>query len=534
MKTDNEEIKLCSFCSTCVTDYQKIAGDIKEIIAKTILKTFCDACKADLRICSYFKRSCSYTEEYVNYFKRLNSETKLDIREVYFEARKPNIGCKKKDLPPQGPNRLSSVSQSEETIDGVPLRALLDKYFPELDLEIIEDSAMCLCCYYILRGYFDFMEACSREHGIKTKDNTRCPNEQSNCLHLAVDSLKAENDLEILEMDVKPEQVNIKLEEEILNRSDSQPRASLSMIAGTHNCIKCISTKNTTYSESEALHRCMDCTYTTQRTFSLALHMFFHKSSVHDNTTTTPTMIMMYCRDIPNSSTGNNGNLSSHSCCTSQNPRETITQDKYETIRTTKGEEPVKNTTTAAPYHSEYETESKRRFEVEQEAQNKYANVKMYTCEMCSYRTSRRAYIKKHSVTHKKATITPVCDMYRYQAVSEEDFRKHILVHQNSVEWIRESCDSNQVNEEASQNDVEETKYLCQFCDYHNSTKIDFDQHVSSHRVQSDSGLLHIQPNADICGYQTATERDLQSYESTHDLTRGVLIVNPNNFNGSR
>ncbi|KAJ8957815.1 hypothetical protein NQ318_001811 [Aromia moschata] len=93
------------------------------------------------------------------------TEERLNIMEVYLNRN----DIKAVDVPDESivcrlclemVDNGCCISLDCETKDVVTLRILLEKYFPELDLYVTKDPAICKTCHLSLQNHSDFIKNC--------------------------------------------------------------------------------------------------------------------------------------------------------------------------------------------------------------------------------------------------------------------------------------------------------------------------------------------------------------------------------------
>ncbi|XP_023312271.1 uncharacterized protein LOC111692472 [Anoplophora glabripennis] len=294
---DVEEIS-CRLCLTSITDksFEVVDNVIRVILDILLLKlkfdneskeVICNVCRRKLVAASEFKSTCLNTDKAIIPYVDSEKMLQLDLREVYMHEKKNElveISCSRKVC------RLcmEPVESEFRCIREVELEAI-EKLAPEMNMNIIKDPVVCKPCFDSLCTHNSFLKDCLEvEEKINSIFDSSATENQvdTSSLDLLVktENLEEEFDINEMEMPIKIEGIDIKLEDE--ERSDTQLQSS-DIVTFEHSVCKNEEEEGckhengaeiTTKQECKVLYKCDKCIYETESEICFTAH-----SARHDN-----------------------------------------------------------------------------------------------------------------------------------------------------------------------------------------------------------------------------------------------------------
>ncbi|XP_039285220.1 zinc finger protein 845-like isoform X2 [Nilaparvata lugens] len=165
-------------------------------------------------------------------------------------------------------------------------------------------------------------------------------------------------------------------------------------------------------------------------------------------------------------------------------------------------------------------------------------NEKPYTCEFCSFRTARPAYLRQHRRQH---TGEISCDLCNYKATTRSHLKRHARTHSGEKPFSCDICDyrfSQRVSLKIHlRKHTGEKPYKCEQCDYKSHSPAYMANHTRRHTGEkriscqfceyrcNDASLLknHVRRHTgerpfkcEFCEFRSALKTSLQSHLRTH------------------
>ncbi|XP_023311901.1 zinc finger protein 729-like [Anoplophora glabripennis] len=486
----------CRLCLKNIIDesFDVTDNSIRDILDVLLLKlkfdneskeVICNVCRRKLNAASEFKSTCMNTDKAIIPYVDSEKMLQLDLREVYMQEKKSelvSISCSQKIC------RLcmQPVESEFRCISEEELEAI-EKLAPEMNINIIKDPVVCKQCLDSLCTHNSFLTDCL-EVEEKIKNTFDCLATESridtSSLDLLVKTGNLDKEFHIneMEMSIKVESIDIKLEDE--ERSDT-PLQSRSIVPFEESdckgeeedgCKRENASKVKTKQERIVLYKCDNCIYETESEIRFSAHCARHEN-----------------------------NLEAYNKCEScgYKPK----SKKLLQMHLLKHKYPSE----VKMYRCndcDYETKYKNVIEQHQLKHKDPSQVEMYKCNSCMYETRHKRNIQRHQLSHKEPSQV---QMYRCTDCNYETKYKYIIKNHQLK------------HKEPSQVQM----YKCNDCDFESKYKNTMKRHQLKHKDPS-----HVQMyKCNDCDYETIYKYVIRNHQLKHKDPSQVQVYRCNDCN---
>ncbi|XP_018578094.1 zinc finger protein 708-like [Anoplophora glabripennis] len=506
----------CRLCLSVVKDghFKEIQAVTKDILDVLLLKlnfeeksrhVMCNVCSLNVMEAFKFKSMCLYTDNTIIPYVDDEAGCSVDLIKIYVKE--------------TGNEQLTAILDEYKVcrlcmhlIKGKFISVhkmeidMIEKYIPEINFSVVEDSVICRQCFDSFRTHSSFIKNCLEvEERIMSTHKTEVSGNLIWTLssdlvvkteEIDIKSEGSEQEEQLLEIyPVSPklkDKATLNKTENVPIKSDGDKGSDAPMAVPAHDISKVKHSKSTPRTRITKLkqkkneHRCVKCDYKTLNKNYLAIHQ-----SVHGET---PAAQIHKC-DTCDYTTIHKSNLARHQI-KHKDPSEVVTF-KCDTCN--------------------YETNCKSSFTEHTLTHKKCSEVQMLKCIYCQYETKSKRGIRRHVLTHERRLLDP----------KEATKIKRMLQLKKPFsvkKFTCETCDFTTLNKSKfSDHQLRhkgEKPYGCNECEYRALKKNFLKLHMLSHRKPSEVPLY----KCDKCDYEVRYKSSLINHQLIHKSTSEIQM----------